>query len=160
MAVQSSYEGFEPQGDYSAADNQDKIQALIDLIPDVDTLDSSGAGQGGMGFLDEMSPVAAVQLRVELLALQGEIEGGSGEAYATGDYEVTAGDATANEATVDTGIVTDAVFTTLVVSIERGGASVKADAVVTDNGDGTFTVSEDTTYAVTAGDTISWFAEV
>lgn len=48
------------------------VQLLIDLIPDPDTTRTSGA-QGGGGFLDEMSPAAAVQLRVELIALKAAV---------------------------------------------------------------------------------------
>lgn len=56
-----------------AATNQAAIQLLIDLIPDPDTTRTSGAQAGG-GFLDEMSPAAAVQLRVELVALKAAVE--------------------------------------------------------------------------------------
>lgn len=52
-----------------AASDPARVQLLIDLIPDVDTNRTSGAQAGG-GFLDEMSPAAAVQLRVELTALK------------------------------------------------------------------------------------------
>lgn len=44
------------------------IAVLIALIPNNDAAGSSGAVAGG-GFLDEMSPGAAAQLRVELNAL-------------------------------------------------------------------------------------------
>lgn len=66
--------GIAPIGDYDgAATAADAIDNLIALIPNVDTESSSGSNQGGMGFLDEMSPVAAVQLRVELNALKDAI---------------------------------------------------------------------------------------
>lgn len=60
-------------GDYAAAGtNQAKVLRLLSLIPDVDTQSSSGAQAGG-GMLDEMSPAAAVQLRVELTALAANV---------------------------------------------------------------------------------------
>ena len=49
------------------------IDKLIALIPDPDTLGSSGAmanPNAGAGMLDEMSAVAAAQLRVELTAMK------------------------------------------------------------------------------------------
>lgn len=45
---------------------QANLAALLALIPDPDT----APAQGGGGFLDEMSPAAAAQLRVEIAALQ------------------------------------------------------------------------------------------
>jgi hypothetical protein len=61
------------------ANDAARVQLLLDLIPDPDTLGSSGSqagstlGQGGAGFLDEMSPAAATQLRVELAALKASV---------------------------------------------------------------------------------------
>lgn len=61
-------------GNYAAGGtNQATVQILIDLIPDPDTTRTSGAQAGG-GFLDEMSPAAAAQLRVELVALKAAVE--------------------------------------------------------------------------------------
>jgi hypothetical protein len=74
-------DGIQPVNNYAAAANDKaRVQALIDIIPDVDTKSSSGSqsapginqGNGG-GFLDEMSPAAAVQLRVELIALMAAV---------------------------------------------------------------------------------------
>jgi hypothetical protein len=62
-----------------AANDPARVQLLLDLIPDPDTSNSSGAVAGstlttvGAGFLDEMSPAAAVQLRVELAALKATV---------------------------------------------------------------------------------------
>jgi hypothetical protein len=65
--------GVQPIADYSgAASGGAAIDLLVALIPDVDTTSSSGAQAGG-GFLDEMSPAAAVQLRVELAAMRAVI---------------------------------------------------------------------------------------
>ena len=61
--------GVQAIGDYSgAATAQDAIDTLLALIPNPDSTSSSGAIAGG-GFLDEMSPGAAIQLRVELAAM-------------------------------------------------------------------------------------------
>ena len=81
------------------------------------------------------------------------------DVWASGTYVADSDDQTADSATIDTGITTAVSLATLIVSIERAGASVKADAIVTDNDDGTFTITEDTTYSVTDGDSITWFAE-
>lgn len=65
----ASSAGIQPIIDYGAlADDDARVQALLDLIPNPDSTSSSGATAGG-GFLDEISPAAAVQLRVELTAL-------------------------------------------------------------------------------------------
>lgn len=48
---------------------QANIDALIALIPDPDT----APAQGGGGFLDEMSPGVAAQLRVELAAVRAKM---------------------------------------------------------------------------------------
>lgn len=61
-------QGVQVIGDYSTGTDRAKVNALLALIPNVDSTSSSGAVAGG-GFLDEMSPAAAVQLRVELTAL-------------------------------------------------------------------------------------------
>lgn len=134
------------------------LPGLLALIPDPDTRESPTPREFG-SMLDEMSPMAAAQLRVEIAAIMDD-EGGGAGVTAFGSHTVTAGEATANEIVIDTGLTTAATLSDLVVSIERAGASVKADAVVTDNDDGTFTISEDTTYAVTAGDTVTWAARV
>lgn len=60
--------GVQQINDYSTGTPRANVNKLLALIPNVDTTNSSGATAGG-GFLDEMSPVAANQLRVELIAL-------------------------------------------------------------------------------------------
>lgn len=63
--------GITPIGNYAGAANDNAAVAiLLNLIPDPDSLSSSGAIAGGGSFLDQMSPACAAQLRVELLALQ------------------------------------------------------------------------------------------
>ena len=49
------------------------IQRVRALIPDPDSTSTSGAQAGGWGFLDQMSPAAAAQIRVELIALEAAI---------------------------------------------------------------------------------------
>lgn len=154
-----SSQGIQVLGDYTTGSptNDVAIDRLIALIPDPDV----SPAQSGGGFLDQMSPAAATQLLVELAALKTAVTPGEGEGYANGTYAAIAGDDTANETTIDSGLTTDAAFTTLIVDIIRAGVSVKADAIVTDNEDGTFTVADGAaTYDVTAGDSIRWFAEV
>jgi hypothetical protein len=61
-----------------AGTNADKVQQVIDLIPNPDAAHGSGAvaggGQGSTNtYLDEMSPGAAAQLRVELIALKASL---------------------------------------------------------------------------------------
>lgn len=68
-----SLNGIAPLVNYGALpSNAARVDALIALIPDVDTKSSSGAQAGG-GMLDEMSPIAAATLKVELLALKGSL---------------------------------------------------------------------------------------
>ena len=66
--------GITAVGDYTtgAPTNKAKVQRLIDIIPNPDTTSTSGAQAGG-GMLDEMSPIAAASLRVELTALKAAI---------------------------------------------------------------------------------------
>lgn len=73
--------GVTPIGDYTtgAPANKVVIDRLLALIPDPDAAHGSGAvGGGSQGiantYLDEMSPGAAAQIRVELLAAQAAIE--------------------------------------------------------------------------------------
>lgn len=73
----SSSTGVQVMGNYAgAANDQARVQVLIDMLPDPDTASSSGASAAagaGAGFFDEMSPVAAMQLRVELTALKAAV---------------------------------------------------------------------------------------
>lgn len=70
--------GIKAIGDYAgAANDAAAVQILIDMIADPDSTSTSGAqaGNGAAGsMLDEMSPVAAAQLRVELLALKDAVD--------------------------------------------------------------------------------------
>ena len=67
-------QGLQTLNNYKAAANDAAaVQLLIDLIPDPDAPHGTGAVAGG-GFLDEMSPGAAAQLRAELAALQDAVD--------------------------------------------------------------------------------------
>lgn len=67
-------DGIKPMVDYAGlATNALRLDAFIAAIPDPDTTSTSGAQQGIPGFLDEMSPITAAQLRVELTALKAVI---------------------------------------------------------------------------------------
>ena len=73
----------------------------------------------------------------------------------SGAYTAIAGDATANELTIDTG-KEDA--TSFDVTIFRDGVNVTADAIITLD-DGVLTVADGaSTYSVTAGDKVYWRA--
>lgn len=139
-----------------------RIQLLTDLIPDVDTASSSGAQAGAVnlngkaGFLDEMSPAAAVQLRVELDALKGASDAG-GDGVAFGFYTVTAADATANLVNIVTGLA-DTSLADIAVTVTRSGSIVTADAVISEPSAGTIRIADGSTYNTTAGDIIAWFA--
>ena len=75
----NSTQGIAIIGDYvTPATDALKVAALLALIPDPDSTSSSGAvavpPQGiANSYLDEMSPACAIQLRVELAALQGKV---------------------------------------------------------------------------------------
>jgi hypothetical protein len=60
--------GIVQLGAYDGTDAEN-IDELLALLPDPDTDSSSGAIAGG-GLLDEISPAALAQLRVELLAIK------------------------------------------------------------------------------------------
>lgn len=73
----SAIAGLAVLGDYDQATAGDAVDQLLDLIPNPDAPHGSGAVAGG-GFLDEMSPGAAAQIRVELIAMKaaiGDFEG-------------------------------------------------------------------------------------
>lgn len=66
----SALTGISPVGNYAGVTTAGAgIDRLVALLPNPDTTSTSGAIAGG-GFLDQMSPAAVVQLRVELAALR------------------------------------------------------------------------------------------
>lgn len=66
--------GIVKLGDYAGNSGTagDAIDVLLALIPDTESTSSSGAQAGG-GLLDEISPAACDQLRVELLAMKAAV---------------------------------------------------------------------------------------
>lgn len=157
----SAISGIQPIGAYSGSLVGTSIDALLALIPNPDAAHGSGAVAGGNQgilntYLDEMSPGAAAQLRVELLALKAALPGGG--VSASGQYVVTAGDAAANLADIVTGLA-DLTLANCAVTVRRAGANVTADAVITEPVAGTLRVADGAaTYNVTAGDVITWSA--
>ena len=77
----NSTQGIQPIGNYVAPGTDPlRVAALLALIPDPDG--SIGSSSGAVAvpptavpntYLDEMSPACAIQLRVELLALQANV---------------------------------------------------------------------------------------
>ena len=62
--------GIAAVGNYAGATTAGAaIDILLGIIPNPDTTSRAGA-QGGGGFLDEMSPAAAAQLRRDLTAMK------------------------------------------------------------------------------------------
>src|SRR5687768_2945697 len=84
----------------------ENLAELKALIPNPDSTSTSGA-QGGGGMLDQMSPAAATQLRVEIDALDAASDAG-GDDIAYGSHTITAGEATANLVDIVTGLADSA----------------------------------------------------
>jgi len=76
----SAISGISAINNYAgAATDAAAVQLLIDIIPNPDAAHGTGAVAGGNQgilntYLDEMSPGAAAQLRVELLALKDAVD--------------------------------------------------------------------------------------
>lgn len=149
----NSTTGFLPSGVYTG-DGGD-LNRLLALIPNPDTTSSSGAIAGG-GFLDEISPVAAVQLRVEIAAIQAAI--GDGGGYRIGSVVMSAGDVTATQMNIVTGL-TNITLANCVIAIKRAGVNVTRDAVISEPTPGTIRVAAGTNYVMTAGDVVTYYAE-
>lgn len=132
-----------------------KVAVLKGLIPNPDSTSTSGAQAGG-GLLDEMSPVAAAQLRVELDALADNLDGGGAD-VAYGQYTVVTADDTEGHHDIVTGLA-DTSLTNIAVTITRSGSLSGADAVITEPTAGTIRIADGSTYKLTAGDIITWFA--
>lgn len=149
--------GITAIGAYNGVITSD-IDLLLSLIPDPDAPHGSGAVAGGNQgilntYLDEMSPGAAAQIRVELAALR------TAAPIAYGTYVVTAGDAAANHADIVTGLA-DLTLANCAATVRRAGADVTLDAVLSEPAAGTLRVADGgTTYNVTAGDVITWAAK-
>ncbi len=153
----ASAQGFNAIGTYTGS-TAAKLAVLLGLIPNPDAEPGTGAvAGGGFGqantYLDEMSPGAATQLRVEIAALAAAA--GSG-----GSYTVTAADVTATQANIVTGLA-DIDLTKSAVMIRRAGSIVTGDAVISEPSAGTIrVVSGASTYTLTAGDVIIYQASL
>ena len=150
-----------PSGNGIVAVGDGSLSDLETLIPDPDfrSAGSPNAGAGSVGYhLDEMSPGCATQLRLEINKYL-ETAGEPDVSVATGSHVATAGEVTANEITIDTGLTTAVALDTLIVQYSRAGTGV-AGGTVTDNADGTFTITESGGLDITAGDTIDWYARI
>lgn len=126
-----------------------RVAILTALIANPDAAHGSGAVAGG-GFLDEMSPGAAAQLRVELAAMA------AAALTASGQYTVTAGDDTAGFFDIVTGLA-DLTLTNCAISIRRAGTELLTARTLSEPTPGTIRVT-DSTYTATAGDIATWFA--
>lgn len=136
-----------------------QIAAFKALIPNPDTKESPQPRQPG-SILDEISPLAAAQLRLEIDTLANGLDlGADGVAY--GQYTVVAADDTANLVNIVTGLA-DTTLAKIAVSISRAGVLVDGGttggATITEPVAGTIRVADGGGYVVTTGDIITWFA--
>lgn len=164
-ATNASLVGIQTIGTYGS-DIGANLNQLLALIPDPDSARNAPGGTGavagasqspvGAGFLDEMSPGAAAQLRVELFAM------GAGNSaaqdFASGEYTITADDATANLVDIVTGM-TDLVLNQCAISVWNGSTLATSDAVITEPTPGTIRVADGSTYNTVAGYRIVWMAQ-
>lgn len=154
----TSRDGIDVSGDYATpVGPRAKVQALLDGIPDPDTTSTSGSQSSFISYLDEMTPIAATVLRVELMALQDALDSGATHEVAYGSYTMVTADDTANLHDIVTGLG-DLTLAKCAVSVFRAGANVTGDAVITEPVAGTLRVADGSTYHLTAGDIINWFA--
>lgn len=138
--------GIQALGTYAA--DGTAVATLLALLADPDTSPS----QSGGGFLDEMSPSALVQLRVELAAMQA-----AGNNYRVGSSVMSAGEVTATLKDIVTGLA-DLTLANCIIAIKRAGVNVTRDAVITEPVAGTIRVAAGTNYVMTAGDVVSYYA--
>ena len=139
--------GIVALGSYTPSAN---IDTLLNLLANPDTTSSSGAIAGG-GLLDEMSPAALAQLRVELTAMKGGFA-----QVAWGQYTVVAADDTANQINITTGL-TDLDLAQCAVLIFRAGAEITTAKTISEPSAGVLRIA-DSTYQATAGDVVNWLA--
>jgi len=145
--VNPSMSGFAPLVDYSAlATNDERVEALLALIPNIDTSSSSGAISGG-GFFDEMSPVAATQLRVEITACLDEITAGIEDAAGVDDGDTLAitnsagGDSHNATAAVSGNAFTSIKFASTVAMVDNGDTLAIHNSADGDSHNATVTVA-------------------
>lgn len=156
----SHSDGIVAQIDYTGMTVDEAVAALLAALPDPDTTSTSGSQQGStyLGFLDEMSPMALTQLRIELQAMADSAAGGGADDVAFGSYTMVAADDTANLTDIVTGLA-NITIAECAVTVWRAGVNVTADAVISEPAAGTIRVANGAaTYVVTAGDIVNWFA--
>jgi hypothetical protein len=129
------------------------LQALIPNLPDAPSGSSSSGAIAGGGYLDEMSAGAAIQLQVELDAIAALSTSASGE------YTVTAGDATNTYVDIPTGLATFTLAKSA-WTVRRAGSVTANDLAATQAVAGTLHLAHVSTYTVTAGDIIAWRVSV
>lgn len=161
----SSTQGIAVIGVYAAGNPVANAAALAAIIPNVDAAKTgTGSIAGGPAgtfpagrlnsYLDEMSPGAAVQLQVELAAMAAV------QPVTYGQYTALAGDASANLINIATGLTGGApTLANCAATIRRAGADVTVDAVLSAPGSQVLRIANGSTYHVTAGDIVTWFAQ-
>lgn len=147
--------GLEAVGTYVAGDMDGNLAELLRVIPDPDAAPGTGAVAGG-GFLDEMSPGCAAQLRVEIDSMGGGSTSAEKD-FASGSYTVTAGDVTATYAAITTGL-SDLTLASCAVSIFRSG-TLTGKPTLSETPAGTLKIETNgSVYVLTAGDIVNYMA--
>ena len=124
-----------------------RLAVLLSLIPDPDAPHGTGAVGGG-GNLDEMSPGAAAQIRVELAAMS------AASVSASGQYTVVTADDTAGLINITTGLA-DFTLSKTAISIYRAGTELLTARTLSKQTGGVLRIT-DSTYLATAGDIVNW----
>lgn len=138
--------GILPLGTYTSGVNLD---TLLNLLPNPDAVPPRENAGGGL--LDEISPAALAQLRVELTAMKGGFS-----QVAFGQYVVIAADDTANQINITTGL-TDFDLANSAVLIFRAGAEITTAKTISKQAGGVIRIA-DSTYQATVGDVVNWIA--
>jgi hypothetical protein len=126
------------------------VAGLLALIPDPDGTAYQVADAGNF---DEMFPSTAAQLRKELTA----IDEGTGGVRVGGIETVTAGQDTANQIDIVTGLTGIDLPSKLAISVWRAGVFIPIPAAaLTEPVDGTIRVADSGALVVTAGDLVVW----
>lgn len=90
----------------------------------------------------------------DVSTISGEVDALQAQAIVRGKYTVTAGNASANLATISTGVTVAG----YIVQIYRSGVNVTADAVIGSSTTNITVADGSSTYNVTAGDIVMWIA--
>lgn len=147
-------DGIIAMGSYDGTLNAN-FEELLALLGDPDELVTNARNAGSN--LDEMSPMARAQLVVEIEAFLAA-QAGSGIAdIAFGEHTITAGEATANQVDIVTGL-DDLTLSRCAISVWNGTTLATSDAVITEPSAGTIRVADGSTYNTVAGYVIRWMA--